>query len=146
MPEKATAVFVVSQVLRKVGKKYVCLGCLRSYTRFDLLQGHLKRSNVDGAHKGLLEKKQSVFYSSYQKAMGWNSADIKSTLPSNRAAAFELDFVARYKKHQTSYYAVAELQTLLDIAMESGIKYVCPQCIDKGFEYFNVISQFRNHY
>lgn len=25
------------------------------------------------------------------------------------------------------------------------MNYVCPQCIDKDFEYFNDMSQFRNH-
>ena len=145
MPEEAKAVFVVREVLRKAGKKYVCPGCLKSYARFDLLQDHLKRSNADEKHEGLMEEEQSAFYSGYHKAIGWNSADIKPALPSNRAAAFEVDFVTQHKILQTSHRVGVVLQNLLDIAVASGMKYVCPQCIDKDFEYFNEMSQFRNH-
>ncbi|KAJ5369987.1 uncharacterized protein N7496_006079 [Penicillium cataractarum] len=41
--------------------------------------------------------------------------------------------------------SVSEFQHLLAIAEKSGIVFVCPQCVDVDFEYFDKMNEFRFH-
>jgi hypothetical protein len=41
--------------------------------------------------------------------------------------------------------SMSEFHRLLAIAEESGIVFVCPQCLDADFEYFDKMNQFQFH-
>jgi hypothetical protein len=143
--EEKNATSVLCRMFKKAGKKYVCPGCLCSYVRFDLLTDHLKRAKEEEGHKGLMDEKQSTFNSSYQKSIGREPVDEGLILPSKRAAAFEIDFIVRQRISREPHHIGPKSQTLLEIALASGMRYVCPQCVDKDFQYFYNMTEYRNH-
>ncbi|KAJ5249420.1 hypothetical protein N7524_011736 [Penicillium chrysogenum] len=137
MSEDEKKIAVMNRIFKKANKKYVCPGCLTSFTRFDPLSDHLER-DIGGNHDGLKEKEQSTFYCSYRKLIGWQDEDKKLVLPLDRADAFKIDF---FSQHRSG----SRIQCLVKIAMESGMKYVCPQCLGEDFEYFNTVADLRDH-
>lgn len=58
---------------------------------------------------------------------------------------FEIDFVVQHRAPESATNIEAKTQILLEIAAASGMVYVCPQCVDKDYRYFNRMDQFRDH-
>jgi hypothetical protein len=46
---------------------------------------------------------------------------------------------------QNFHDSMSDFSRLLAIAEESGIVFVCPQCVDADFEYFDKMNEFRFH-
>jgi hypothetical protein len=143
--EGKNASSVLCRMFKEAGKKYACPACPRSYAKFDLLTDHLKRAKEEKGHQDLMDEKQSTFYSSYQKSIGREPADEELILPSKRAAAFEIGFIVRHRISREPHHIGPKIQTLLKIALASGMRYVCPQCVDKNFQYFSKMTEYRDH-
>lgn len=144
MAEEEEKIAVINHIFNKANKKYVCPGCLNTYARYSLLKDHLKRTR-DETHEGLMAEKQSSFDYSYRRLAGWEDEKEEFALPSDRAAAFDIDFFVRHRLLKFPHPSVLRMQSLLEIAAASGMKFVCPQCVDKDFEYFNNTTEFRDH-
>ena len=144
MPDDEKKIAVIKQIFRKANKQYVCPGCHKSYARFRLLTDHLSRE-LDKKHEGLMAEQESIFYSCYRRLIGWEDADNELILPPDRAAAFEIDFFAQHRLLKPPPLMGSKMQSLLDIAVASGMKYVCPQCLENDFGYFNTMTEMRDH-
>ncbi|CAG8154930.1 unnamed protein product [Penicillium nalgiovense] len=92
-----------------------------------------------------MAEKQSIFDYSYRRLAGWEDSKDEFVLPSDRAAAFDIDFFVRHRLLKIPHSIVLRMKSLLEIAAASGMAFVCPQCVDKDFEYFNTMAEFRDH-
>ncbi|KAJ6019813.1 hypothetical protein N7499_003085 [Penicillium canescens] len=144
MAEDEEKIAVINRIFKEANKHYVCPGCLRSYADFNLLKNHLKRK-TDEIHAGLTSEEQSSFDHSYRRLVGREDRDGKFVLPSDRAAAFKISFFVQHRVLKIPHPVVSRMQSLLEIAAASGMKFVCPQCVDEDFGYFNTMTDFRDH-
>jgi transposase-like protein len=144
MAEDEGKIAVINGIFKEANKHYVCPGCLKSYADFNLLKNHLKRQ-TDEIHAGLMSEEQSSFDHSYRRLVGREDRDGKFVLPSDRAAAFKIGFFVQHRVLKIPHPVVSRIRSLSEIAAASGMKFVCPQCVEKDFEYFNTMTDFRKH-
>lgn len=106
---------VLYGILHKAGRKFVCPQCLRSYPNLVSVMEHLDEMERDEGHKHLLEKEDIAF-------------DVESVV-----------------EHKVFQGLQSEVQCLIAIAQASGIVFVCPECVDEDFGYFDKMNEFQFH-
>lgn len=108
------------------GRELVCPGCWHAYTNFIDLKKHLGQKK-DTAHQDLLHLAESC----HRKR--------------DQIDNFGRDAFAEKKAPGDTNVLKARLEIYLEIAIASGMNFVCPQCVTESFQYFNLISDFHDH-
>lgn len=139
---------VIEGIFRVANKKYACPVCRSCQTSFPALEGHISRKiskEKDGPHEKLIEKDSlASFHTNYEKVVEW-AEDSKLRSQTDRCSAFELEFVVTHGLPDASASIEMKIQSYLDIAKASGMKFVCPSCLGKWFQYFNTMGDLRKH-
>ena len=161
---------VIEGIFRVANKKYACPVCRSSQTSFPALEEHLSRKiskEKNGPHAKLIEKDLlSSFHTNYENVVEWAGDSILRS-QTDRCSAFEIGFVVTHGLPDASASPESrlpdasaspesrlpgasasiemKLQNYLDIAKASGMKFVCPLCLEEGFQYFNTMDNLREH-
>lgn len=109
------------------GRDFVCPGCRHAYADFRNLKNHLDREKDTEDHQGLLQSAKSR----HRKR--------------DQMDAFGRDRFAEKEANGAPDCLEARLEIYLKIAIASGMKFVCPQCVTETSNYFNEIIDFYRH-